>query len=181
LVPDFLVMASLGDDGSAPVWKAPLKAGTLGKLELFRSNEPRGESTLPAAIAVTPQGYVLTSQQDATDSQASRLKFVNPLDGKTALQLTVNLREITGLAYSPNRALLYAVGFESRERRRGGVYRIDAGEPGQPAAVVKVADVERPTAVAFGPDGALYVTSLGASDDSEPAAGGVLLKFSGEF
>jgi hypothetical protein len=45
---------------------------------------------------------------------------------------------------------------------------------------VKVADVARPSALAFGPDGALYVTAFGKPTDHESATG-VLLKLTGEL
>jgi hypothetical protein len=62
---------------------------------------------------------------------------------------------------------LYAASYGSEEPevapQETGIFRLeDASQPGQPAArAVKVADVPRPTAMAFAPDGALYVTADG--------------------
>ena len=81
---------------------------------------------------------------------------------------------------SPKSGNLYVANLPSDDIGRAGVYRMDdAGEPGAPACVaVKIAEVERPTALAFGADGTLYVTSLrdSTSNDSDD---GSLLKLIG--
>jgi hypothetical protein len=76
---------------------------------------------------------------------------------------------------------LYAANF-SATNDRGGVYRIDdAGESGKPACrAVKVAEAARPTALAFAPDGTLYVVVLGG-DDNKDKDSGALLKITGEL
>ena len=75
--------------------------------------------------------------------------------------MATNLKQLVGLAYSPTSGSLYAADFA------GGIHRIDdASEPGRPACrTVKVADVSKPTALAFAPDGALYVVTFGSADD----------------
>ena len=90
-----------------------------------------------------------------------RLAFYNPIDGKVELAMATDLHEFIGLAYSPITGSLYAADFA------GGIHRIDdASEPGHPACrTVKVADVSKPTALAFAPDGALYVVTFGSGDD----------------
>jgi hypothetical protein len=64
---------------------------------------------------------------------------------------------------------------------QGGVFRIDAVSetPAAKCNAVKIADVVRPTALAFGPDGALYVTAFGELDKEESP--GVLLKITGDL
>jgi hypothetical protein len=177
LVPDLLLLTALGNEGAGTTWKLPVRAGTLGELELFGSTAPRGSLRVPSAVAVGPRGYIVTSEPDANESRASRLKFINPIDGRVALQVTVKLPDLVGLAYSPRSGNLYAINFASRDPQRGGVYRIDAGEPGQ-ASAVKVAEVRQPRALAFDPDGALYVTAMDDADDIESNRG-VLLKLTG--
>ena len=70
------------------------------------------------------------------------------------------------MAYSPITGALYAADFGG-SRGGGGIYRLeDASELGKPACrMVKVADMSKPTALAFAPDGALYVTTFGTSDN----------------
>jgi hypothetical protein len=90
-----------------------------------------------------------------------RLVFLNPLDGKVELELGSDLSSICGLAYNPTGGNLYAASFD------GGIYRIDdASEPGKPACrTVKITEVSRPTGLAFAPDAALFVTTLGTGDN----------------
>ena len=182
-VADMLVVVALGKQGSAGTWKVPIRAGTLGELEIFSSAQPRDELIVPGGIAVGRHGYIVVSEPIANDdAHANRLTFLNPIDGSVALELTVELPAVASLAYSPRTGNLHAAAFASSHAERGGIYRIDdVGEPGKPAcAAVKIAEVARPTALAFGPDGALYVAALGESDGSETNTG-VLLKLTGEL
>ncbi|HEY3393073.1 MAG TPA: hypothetical protein VGK58_10220, partial [Lacipirellulaceae bacterium] len=73
---------------------------------------------------------------------------------------------------------LYALG--STRDNDEGLFRIDdASKPGErQIAVTKLADVEQPAALAFAPDGALYVTTLGGYGKTED---GALLKVTGEL
>lgn len=181
-VPDMLIVAAHGKQGSAGTWKVPIRAGTLGELASFASAEPFGDSTIPGGVAIGRHGYIIVSEpKPKNDSFANRLTFLNPIDGSLALQLTVELPQITSLAFSPRTGNLYASVFASDENA-AGIYRIDdAGRPGEPAcAAVRIAEVARPTALAFGPDGALYIAAMAESDDNETNTG-VLLKLTGEL
>jgi hypothetical protein len=105
-------------------------------------------------------------QAAAPDAAADgRLMFINPIDGAVELELRIELQHIVALAYSPLSGRLYGADFGAAAGR-GGVYRIDdASAPGKPACrVVKIADLTRPTALAFAPDGALYVTTFGTAE-----------------
>ncbi len=180
-VPDMLVLTALGNNGAAAIWKVPVRADTLDEPESLGPTNVSDESSAPAGIAVGKHGYIVVSESNSDEGPpASRLMFLNPVNGLPVMELPIELKDIVGLAYSPQTGNLYALNFDSDAG--GGVYRIDeAGEPGKPAtAAVKVADVPWPTALAFGPDGALYVTALGELDDADKNAG-VLLKLTGEL
>ena len=109
----------------------------------------------------------------------STLAFYVPASANLALSLDTGLNDIFALAYSPS-GQLYAVDFSREDEASGGVYRLDdAIINGQQACqAVKIASVVRPTALAFSPDGTLYVTSFGASDGENQ---GVLLKITGNL
>jgi DNA-binding beta-propeller fold protein YncE len=98
------------------------------------------------------------------------------------LSVTTGLFDITDLAYSPVTEFLYAVDFASMAEDRGGIYRIDAAivDGRQACQVLPVATVFRPTALAFAPDGAMYVTALGDTDAAQENRG-ILLKITGEL
>lgn len=177
-VADMLVVTALGKEGPSGLWKLPVRAGTLGELDRFPAEE-RGAST---AVAVGSHGYILVADfMNDAESRAARLHFLNPIDGAVTLQLTAELQQVVGLAYSPRTGRLYAADFASRNPDRGGVYRIDdVGQPGKPAcAAVRVAEVRRPTALSFGPDNALYVTAFGESDGE--TSSGALFKITGDL
>jgi hypothetical protein len=182
-VADMLIIAAIGKQGSAGAWKLPIRAGTLGELESFATAALSDKSTVPGGVAVGPHGYVVISEPMVkNDSNINRLRFLNPIDGSAALEVTVDLPAIASLAYSPRTGNLYAAAVGSRDTQRDGVYRFDdAGEPGRPACIaVRVAEVRRPAALAFGPDGALYVAAWGEPNEQD-ANSGVLIRCSGEF
>jgi hypothetical protein len=183
LVPDLLILAAQAKDSAPAVWKVHVRAGTLDELKPFRTTASPANAKTTSAVAVGSHGYILLSQLAAVDGAAqSRLEFLNPVDASPIFELSTKLQEVVALAYSPRSGNLYAADFASRDSQRGGIYRLDdAGEPGKPVvAAVKVADVSRPTAIAFAPDGALYVTALGSSD-GQAENSGVLLKLTGEL
>jgi hypothetical protein len=109
------------------------------------------------------------------------LVFRNPIDGMMALELTIDLPAIVGLAYSPITGNLYAASAPRDSQGQGGIFRLDdVGERGAPACkAAKIAKVDNPTALAFGPDGALWVTAIGESDTD--AKRGVLMKLIGDL
>jgi hypothetical protein len=148
-VPDALVMIVRGDQQSG-LLKARVQAGVLGQPLPFASFSIAGGAEFPGAVATSNSGRIVAAGKQ-------RIAFLNPLDGKIELELNTDLSQVSGLAYSTITGNLYAAEFD------GGIFRIDdVGEPGKPACrAVKIADVGRPTGLAFAPDGALYVTSFG--------------------
>lgn len=131
--------------------KARVQAGVVGAPQPFG---PKDDAESPRAVAISNSGRLVVG--DAS----GRLAFYSPIDGTLELAMETNLKGLVGLAYSPMSGSLYAADFA------GGIHRIDdASKPARPACrTVKVADVSRPTALAFAPDGALYVVSFGSGD-----------------
>lgn len=177
-VADNLLVAATGEHGPAGLWKVALRANTLNDIEPFDIAKESNDAV--ECIAVASNGYIVIATGAVKDSgQASDLKFLNPADGHVVLRTKTEVRRIVSLAYSPTTGNLFAASYASRGEQGGGVYRIDdASQPGKPATTaVKIADAKRPTALAFGPDGALYVTTLGESGNDK----GALLKLTGEL
>lgn len=168
-VPDLVVMTA-GRVG-APRWllKSRVQADMLGELLVFADVDPGG--VRPTAIAVGPSGRIVVAHVGALDRPGdSWLAFYNPVDGREEMRVEAGLDDVVALAYSPTSERLYAADFALADPSRSGIYRLDdASEPGRPACrAVKVADVRRPTALAFVPGigGPLFVTTFGDDEES---------------
>jgi hypothetical protein len=179
---DALFVTSNGDDEFAWILKADVRANKLSDLQPFIATKPLLGTTGPTAATINPKDnyhYLVVSQMsDFERERDSLLTFYSPKSGKLALNQQTGLYDIAGLAYSAGDQL-YAVDVVRADAKLGGVYRLDAAEADdgrQTTRAVKIAAAERPTALCFAPDGAMYVTALGArqSPDGEPT--GVLLK-----
>jgi hypothetical protein len=154
----FAVVTTEGDRG----WllECPSKAGALTELAVFRELQV---SAGQSAAAISAKGYLVVSQKGDSEGK-SRLTFLNPYNAKAdvALEVTLDVPAVTSLTYSPTSGDLFAA-CPSDEPDKAGIYRIDAvvdeaaGTVGaQPTRIVSVAN---PNALAFTPDGRLWVTS----------------------
>jgi hypothetical protein len=83
------------------------------------------------------------------------------------------------VAYSAKSGNLYALA-TAYGKDVQGLFRVDdAREPGEQQIIAtNLADIKRATAMAFAPDGALYVTTLGEEDEDDD---GALLKVTGNL
>jgi hypothetical protein len=181
-VPDALVLACVNNDPLGILCKIPVRAGTLGEVQPFAETNDAAEKSALVAISIDGHGYLVIGWAGSVRlPRDSRLIFYSPLGGKLVMSRSTNLYDTMGLAYSPKSGNIYAVDAAWMETTNGGVFRIDDG--GQPdksqCVAVKIADVLRPSALAFGPDGALYVTGFGEAGDATP--NGMLLKITGEL
>ena len=175
-------VTSSGDGQQGWILKAGIEANRLAFLQPFiATTEATGG--VPTAIAVIPkprpQFLVVAQRGKPTAPRDSRLSFYVPSSAALALSLPTGLHEIVGLAYSPS-GQLYAIDFAGQNSAEGGVYRLDDARVNgkQTCRSVKIAAVARPTALAFTPDGVLYVTALGNEEDAQQ---GVLLKIIGDL
>ena len=139
----------------------------------------------PVSLVIAPRGELVVAQRnrqaDAVDNQ---LAFYRATDGKRLLQLPTGLSSLTDLAYGARRGgstapLLYALDQGGSAANGGGLYRLDATFDQRTVQIqaTQIAALDRPSAMALGGDGSLYVTVLGAEqpDDAQPV--GQLLRF----
>ena len=61
------------------------------------------------------------------------------------------------------------------------MFRLDVDDDAGHVVAVKIASLDKPTALAFGADGSLYVTLIGTAAEGAKAKPGKLVKIVGEF
>ena len=181
-VSDALIVATSDESGAGKLWRAPVRANTLGKIAAFKTGKSNNDDAAIGGIAIANPGYIVVAFEPKHDSErASELKFLDPVDGHTALHVSIDAQRIVGLAYSPKTGNLYAASIPT-DGKPSGIFRLDdVGKPGKPACkAVRVAEVSQPTALAFTPEGVLYVTSLGETANKN-GNNGTLLKLTGDL
>jgi len=163
-----LYVTSNGDDTKGWVLKADLNGTKFGKLQRWLPTKEMVDVDAPVGIAINKQGDIVVGQfGEVNKPNDSLLTFYSAKTGKMLSNFETNLYDITGLAYSPKTGLLYATDFAWMKPDEGGLFRIDAGQGG--VKVTKITSLDKPTALAFAPDGTLYITVIGPKGESENA------------
>jgi DNA-binding beta-propeller fold protein YncE len=168
---------SNGDDTKGWIVKADRTADGFGELQRFIATKEAVEVDAPVGATINDKGHLVIGQMgEITIPHDSLLSFYDPKSGELLLNLETGLYDIAALAYSP-KGHLYALDFAWMATGEGGLFRLDADrENGQQTVkAVKIAALDKPTAMAFGEDGALYVTVFDTAQAGEKP--GKLLKF----
>jgi hypothetical protein len=177
VIDDAVYATSNGDDTKGWVNKATVKDGKVVSYERYLATKEATGVDAPVGIATHPRNGALVVGQmgEITVPKDSLLTLYNPKNGKMRLNLKTGLFDITGVAFSPN-GRIYATDFAWMDTTEGGLFRlIPKREEGkQSLTTEKVASLDKPTALAFGPDGTLYITVIGTASDDNPNAGKLL-------
>jgi len=166
-------VTSNGDDTKGWVLRMMVEGTKFGKLERWLATKEAVDVDAPVGITLSPRGEIVVGQMgEVNKPNDSLLTFYSASTGKKLLNLETKLFDITALAYHPKTGLLYATDFAWMEPKEAGLFRIDRGakEGDAPIKVTKIVSLEKPTAMAFAPDGTLYVTTIGAPGEEETAA-----------
>lgn len=179
---DNAIFAASGDEPQGWLLKASLQANRLSDLQPFVATQSETGVSNPRAVIVNPKPhshYLIAGNAGELDAKRdSVIAFYGPVSGELAMAVRTGLFDVAGLAYSPT-GDLYALDYSHHDKQLGGVFRIEATEVDgrQSCRAVKIAAVQRPTAIVFTPDGTLYVgaNEQGDAADSDKARS-VLLK-----
>ena len=168
-----------GDDTKGWIAKADITGSKLGTLERFIATKEQVEVDAPVGITISERGEIVVGQFGENNKpHDSLLTFYSAKTGMKIMNLATNLYDVTAVAYSPKSKLLYATDFAWMAEGEGGLFRLDS-DPQNAATSLKtfkIASLDKPTAMAFAPDGTLYVTVIGPkkADENSPKDGKLL-------
>jgi len=158
-----------GDDTKGWVAMAELNGTKFGKLERWLPTKEAVEVDAPVGIAINKQGDIVVGQMgEVNKPQDSLLSFYSAKTKKLLSNFETKLYDITGVAYSPTTGRLYVTDFAWMKPDEGGLFRID--QSGNDVKTVKIASLDKPTALAFASDGTLYITVIGPKGENENAS-----------
>jgi sugar lactone lactonase YvrE len=175
-----------GDDTKGWVARIKLEGGQPGELEPFIATkvatEEAGKPTdAPVGITLNRDGHIVVGQMGEINVEGDSLYTVyDPEDGTLKAHSETGLYDISGLAYGPS-GKLYAVDYAWMDTTKGGLFRLDVDEELGTVEAVKIASLDKPTALAFGADGALYVTLIGTAEEGATKPAGQLVRVMGDF
>ena len=166
-----------GDDTKGWISKADMQGTEFGELKRFIATK---ESTTPptdapVAITVSPRGEIVVGQMgEITVANDAKLNFYNANNGKVLLDRDTGLHDITALLYSP-KGHLYALDFAWIDTAQGGLFRLD-DDKDNGINPVKIVGLDKPTCMAVGTDGSLYVTVIGSVEEGSQIGNGQLIR-----
>jgi DNA-binding beta-propeller fold protein YncE len=164
-----------GDDTKGWIVRAKLDDdGHPSDLERFIATKEAVEVDAPVAITVNKDGDLVVGQMgEITLPGDSLLSVYDPKTGKLKSNHETGLSDITGLAYSPASGKLYATDFVWHDTSKGGLFELSVS--GDECTATKIADLDKPTALAFDKKGNLYVSVIGTKEEgSEKPSGRVV-------
>lgn len=162
-----------GDDTKGWVAKADINGTKFGELKRFIATKEAVEVDAPVGITMGPNGEIVVGQMGEINvPNDSLLTFYNASTGKLLMNQKTGLYDITALAYSPKKQL-FALDFAWMKPEEGGLFQLIAANPGgqQTTKAVKKASLDKPTAMAFGKSGELYITEIGPKTNENPKSG----------
>ncbi len=165
---DAIFVTCNGDDTKGWVAKARFSGATVKD---FRRSIPTKEATevdAPVAVTVDPKGQVVIGQMgEITVPEDGLVTVYNAKSGKMVGNYEVGLSDITGLAYSSKKKnALYATDFAWHDTSQGGLFQLVESGSGNDKVLEpkKIVSLDKPTAMAFGKDGTLYITVIGTGE-----------------
>ena len=173
---DTIYVTANGDDTKGWIVGSKIVDGKPAELTGLIATKEATQVDAPVAITTTPDGSSLVvGQMGEVNVPGDSLLTYYDKEGKLTKNLKTGLNDITGLAYSPKTGKLYATDFAWAEeiKANGGLFElVIEGDEVKPK---KILSLDRPTALAFDKEGALYLTVFGTGKDTgEKPSGGLI-------
>lgn len=181
---DYIFTTLLTETGQGHLLRTLIRSGKPSQLKLLKTS-----SELPAIIAATlsPKNYLVAAVESSPAAENElELAFIQHTAASRTrpeliMRLPLPLQRVVDLAYnsppSPAGPQLFALVDAAATGEHSGVYRLDSaiGEAGRPAIAPRlIHSIDRPTSMAFTPDGSLLVASLGEGPNK-----GIVLRLAG--
>ena len=160
--PEGIFVTCNGDDTKGWVSKATLKGTEVGPFERYLATKEATQVDAPVGITISPEGYLVVGQMgEITVPNDGLLTFYDATSKEMLLNVKTGLHDITAVAYSP-RKQLYVLDFAWSDTTQGGLFQILKDESAETGVrTKKIMSLDKPTAMAFDNDGALYITTIG--------------------
>ncbi len=174
---DTIYVTANGDDTKGWIVSSKIVDGKPSELAGSIATKEATSVDAPVAITITPDGgSLVVGQMGEVNVPGDALLSFYDKDGKLTKNFKTGLNDITGLAYSPKTGKLYATDFAWADeiKTKGGVYElVIEGDEVKPKLVLSL---DRPTALGFDKDGALYITVFGTGSDTGDKPNGGLIR-----
>ncbi len=169
-----------GDDLKGWISLAKITGGKAINFERKIATKEATKVDAPVAITVSPEGFLAVGQMgEITLAGDSLLTFYNE-KGEKLENFKTDLFDITGLAYGPKRGRLFATDFRWLDPDQGGLYKIIAIKDNfEKCKPQKIVSLKKPTALAFHPNGDLYITLAGDPFEGTGKPNGKLVMIQG--
>lgn len=173
---DGIFITANGDDTKGWILKSAVENGKPGELKPFIATKEAVEVDAPCGITTNSDGDLVVGQMGEISLPGdSLLTIYDAKTGKLKASLETGLNDIVGLAYSPVTGKLYAVDFSWVDTTKGGLFELTVD--GDEVTTRKVADLDKPTALAFDAKGNLFVTVVGSAEEGAKGKPGKVLRF----
>lgn len=169
-----------GDDEKGWISLAKINEGKFTNFERKIATKEATKVDAPVAITISPEGFLAVGQMgEITLAGDSLLTFYDE-NGKKLENFKTDLFDITGLAYGPKRGRLFATDFRWLDTDQGGLYKIIAIKDNyEKCKPQKIVSLKKPTALAFHPNGDLYITLAGNPVEGTGKPNGKLVMIKG--
>ena len=169
-----------GDDVKGWVSLATIKEGKLDTFERKIATKELTKVDAPVAITISPERHIAVGQMGEINvAEDSLLTFYNE-EGAMLDNFKTGLHDITGLAYGPKKGRLFATDFNWLDTDNGGLYKLISIKDNYNECKAKeIVKLKKPTALAFHPEGDLYITLAGDTSEGSEKPDGKLVMIKG--